>query len=131
MTAVWRWGVACGVVIVVVDLIAALVSSGQSSTSPQLNVAQSVDLVVNFILYSFCGYRVGLLTREMRAAAEGGVIAGVLVGIAAIIVGQLVPPALDGEPLSPIAAIAENVALGGVLALASGFVASRTAQVKR
>jgi len=129
--AVWRWGVLSGLAIVVVDLAAALLSSGQPDTSQQLVAAQTIDLLANLSIYSFCGFRVGNLTRVVRSAAEAGVTAGILVGIAAIVAGQVIAPPVSGDLLSPIAVLAENIAMGGLLAAASGFLGMRAPEPKR
>jgi len=126
-----RWAAICSGVIILVDLAAALFSAGQSSDSNAVAMAQSFDLVVNLGLYFYCGYRVGGATRVVRSAAESGVLAGALVGIAAIVIGQAVPPPLDEPPPQPLAALALNVAMAGVLAILSGFFGARQPQTRR
>jgi hypothetical protein len=121
----------CGGIIILADLAAALLSAGQAPDSSLSNLAQTVDLLVNLTLSSYCGYRVGLGTRVVRSAAEAGVLAGVLVGLAAIAVGQAVPPPSGTPAQPPVAALALNVAMGGVLAIGSGFLGSRQQQPKR
>ena len=113
------------------DLAAALFTAGQPPDSNTSNLAQTVDLLVNLTLYSYCGYRVGVGTRVVRAAAEAGVLAGVLVGLAAIAVSQAMPPPAATPPQSPIATLALNVAMGGVLAIGSGFLGSRQPTPRR
>ena len=74
MRAVLRWGLICGGVIILADLIAALLSAGQPSDSTVAGLAQTIDLLVNLSLYSYCGYRVGTVTRVVRSAAEAEVL---------------------------------------------------------
>jgi hypothetical protein len=125
---VWRWGFICGGIIILADLAAALLSAGQAPDSARLNAAQTVDLLVNLTLYSYCGYRVGLATGQIRAAAEAGVLAGALAGLAVIAAGAAIPPPADAPEPSPIAQLALNVAMGGVLAIGSGFLGTRQQQ---
>ena len=131
MEAVWRWGLLSGVAIVVVDLAAALLSAGQPDVSQQLIAAQTVDLLANLSIYALCGFRVGNLTRVVRSAAEAGVTAGLLAGIAAIVAGQVIAPPASADLLPPIGVLAENIAMGGLLAAASGFLGMRAPEPKR
>ena len=134
MGVVWRWGAITGGLVVLVDLIAAMLSSGQPDTNPRVQAAQIIDLLVNLTLYSVCGYRVGLLTRVVRSAAEAGVTAGVIAGVALAVTNQFVPPPLGNPPLSPagglaldvaVSGLALNVAMGGLLSFGFGFMGSR------
>ena len=130
METVWRWGLTCGCVIVLLDLMARLLSAGQPSTSQQLMAAETVDWLANLGIYSFCGFRVGNATRTIRSAAEASVIAGLVAGVAAVLVSQIVPPPI-GDVDSPTAVLALNIAMGGVLGLVSGFFGMRIPQPKR
>jgi hypothetical protein len=127
---VWRWGLLCGALIVVIDTAARLAAAGQPETSLQAALAANIDLLANLILFSVCGYQVGRQTRMVRSAAEAGVTAGLLAGVAALVVGQLIPPA-EASASMLVSVLALNVAMGGVLALSSGFLGSRVPQAKR
>ncbi len=130
MQPVWRWGLLCGALIVVIDTAARLAAAGQTETSLQAALAANIDLLANLILFSVCGYQVGRQTRMVRSAAEAGVTAGLLAGVAALVVGQLIPPA-EASASALVSVLALNVAMGGVLALSSGFLGSRVPQAKR
>ncbi len=128
MGMIWRWGVGCGLVIALADLVAALSSAGQLSTNETVVAITTIDLIVNIALYSYCGFRVASATTVIRDAAEAGVIAGSIVGAAVVVSGLFVPPLLDADPVVPITgaitSVAFNVAMGGVLATLYGFVAT-------
>ena len=89
-----------------------------------------VNFLANVILYSLIGFRVGRVTGVVREAAEAGVIAGVVVaaiGIAASLLIRTPAGAIDSA--NPVVGIvAQNVAIGGVLAILTGWIGSRSQQ---
>ncbi len=121
------WGVSIGLVIATVDAVAVYLTGTLSLTEWPIN---DVDLLLNVMLYSLIGFRVGRATGLVRDAAEGGVIAGAVVSI--VIIGVLLllkPPIGSIESVRDgIAVAAQNVALGGVLAIISGWFGARAGQ---
>lgn len=116
------WGLGLGLLIAIVDTVA-VVWIGASGTPATFPIAD-IDQIANVVLYSLIGYQVGKRTGIVRDAAEGGVIAGVLVAT----IGVLVPLALPDLRASVtstthvVAVFATNVAIGGVLAIITGWV---------
>lgn len=121
-----RWGVGVGILIALVDSISLAISRDLPGEDAAQYVALA-DQVVNVLLFSLLGVRVGRQTGIPRAAAEAGVLAGAIAGVAAVLVGLLLP-----DPVAPIQTTREivgilalNVAMGGILALLNGWLASR------
>jgi hypothetical protein len=121
------WGVGVGLVIAAIDTLS-LVLMGLNSTS-QWPIADA-DFLANVILYSLIGFRVGKVTGSVREAAEAGVIAGVLVagvGIAATYVVRPPDGTLDSAN-GVVGIVAQNIAIGGVLAILTGWLGARAQQ---
>jgi hypothetical protein len=125
LNIVLRWGLLCGVAIAAVDLATALYTAGRSVESPEFLTASTLDWLFNVLVFSYCGYRVGTLTRSVRPAAEAAVIAGALVGMVALAASQLIPLPLGQDAPSLVGLLAQNVAIGGVLGLVNAFLAVR------
>lgn len=123
------WGVGVGLVIAAIDTLS-LVLMGMDGPN-QWPIAD-VNILANVMLYSLIGFRVGRATGVVRDAAESGVIAGVLVAAVAIAVTFALKPAGSsiGSINDIIGIVAQNVAIGGVLAILTGWLGSR-AQVDR
>ncbi|MFN8634418.1 MAG: hypothetical protein U0893_11230 [Chloroflexota bacterium] len=123
------WGIGIGLVIAAIDT--ALVVGAGAVQLTDWPIAD-IDFLANVVLYTLIGFQVGKATGVLRDAAEGGVMAGVLVGAIAIGVTTFVRPPLDSvDPTSTsslIRVMAENIALGGVLSLLSGFLGTRSRQ---
>jgi hypothetical protein len=121
------WGLGVGLVIAAIDTLS-LVLIDMVGTS-QWPIAD-IDFMANIVLYSLIGFRVGRLTGVVRDAAESGVIAGVLVGLIGIAVTLVLRPATGGIGSSTdvIGVMAQNVAIGGVLAIATGWLGTRAHQ---
>jgi hypothetical protein len=121
------WGVAIGLVIAVVDAVAVYLTG---TMNPSEWPIDDVDLLLNVMLYSLVGFRVGRASGLVREAAEGGVIAGVVVSV--VIIGFLLllkPPVGSIESVRDgVAVAAQNVALGGILAIVSGWFGVRAGQ---
>jgi hypothetical protein len=124
------WGVGVGLVIAAIDTLS-IVLMGMSSTA-QWPISD-IDFLANVMLYSLIGFRVGRVTGVVREAAEAGVIAAVLVaalGIAATFV--LKPPAGTIDSANDVVGIvAQNIAIGGVLGILTGWLGSRAQQDSR
>lgn len=121
------WGLGVGLLIAAVDTLS-LVLMGMSGIS-QWPIAD-IDFLANIVLYSFIGYRVGRATGVVRDAAEAGVLAGIVVAAIGIGVTYVVKPATGGigSTNDLIAVVAQNVAIGGVLAIIAGWIGARAVQ---
>jgi hypothetical protein len=131
MSPVLKWGLGVGLVIVVVDTLSVFATRRVGPESDAAQYIALVDQFANVLLLSVMGRRVVLLVGIVRAAAEAGVLAGAVAGFAAIAVTAVFPQA--GIPPSTremIGTLAFNVAMGGIVALISAFIATR-AQASR
>ena len=127
MSPILKWGLGVGLMVAAVDSFSLYASRG---LAPDGDAAQYIaigDQLANVILFSLAGLRVGRETRIVRAAAEAGVLAGTVAGLAAI----LVPLAVSGSAQAPtttqqiVGTLALNVAMGGVVAMLNGWAATR------
>ncbi len=121
------WGVGVGLVIAAIDTLS-LVLMGMNGTDGW--PIADVDFLANVVLYSLIGFRVGRVTGVVREAAEAGVIAGVLVaavGIAVTYVLRLPAGSVDSTN-EMVGIVAQNVAIGGVLAILTGWLGTRAQQ---
>jgi hypothetical protein len=126
------WGIGIGLIIAAIDTLSLVVVSppGVGPTAFAEWPIADLDFMANILLYSLIGFRVGRSTAAVRDAAEAGVLAGVLVGVVGIAATMLLRPAgasLDSTT-DVISVLAQNVALGGVLAIISGWLGARAAQ---
>jgi len=118
------WGVGVGLVIAAIDTLS-LVLMGMDPTN-QWPISDA-DYLANIVLYSLIGFRVGKITGVVREAAEAGVIAAVLVSAVAVAANYVLRPAA-GEINSTnelIGIVAQNIAIGGVLAILTGWLGTR------
>ena len=118
------WGLGLGLLIAIFDTVA-VVWIGSSATPTSFPIAD-LDQIANVVLYSLIGYQVGKRTGIVRDAAEGGVLAGVLVATIGVLV-PLAVPTLNGGVTSAaqvVGVFATNIAIGGVLAIITGWVGS-------
>jgi hypothetical protein len=121
------WGVGVGLVIAAIDTLT-LVLKGMNGTSGW--PIDDVDFLANVMLYSLIGFRVGKVTGVVREAAEAGVIAGVLVAAIGIAVSFVIKTP-EGGIISAndiVGIVAQNIAIGGVLATLTGWLGSRSQQ---
>jgi hypothetical protein len=121
------WGIGVGLVIAAADA-ATIILAG--SVDPNQWPIDDIDTLVNIALYSLIGFKVARATGIVRDAAEAGVIAGVLVGLAGLVVARAFPPptgAMD-TPNQMIAQIAWNIVFGGCLAIVAGWFGSRASK---
>ena len=119
------WGVGVGLVIAAIDTLT-LVLMGMDGTS-QWPIADA-DFLANVMLYSLIGFRVGKVTGVVREAAEAGVIAAVLVaaiGIAVTFAIRTPTGSIDSSN-TIVRIVAQNIAIGGVLAILTGWLGSRS-----
>ena len=121
------WGVGVGLVIAAIDT-ASLVLMGMTGAS-QYPISDA-DFMANVVLYSLIGFRVGKATGVVRDAAESGVLAGVVVATVGIAATYVIRPATGGlESTGDVVSIvAQNVAIGGVLAIVAGWIGARANQ---
>lgn len=130
MSPVLRWGGLTGIVVMLVDTVAAMLSQGFPAESETAATISTIDLAISVFLYALAGFRVGRATGIARAGAEAGTLAGALAGCMAAVLTYLLPNLEGGAP-NPVGIIALNVALGGVLGLFNGWLASRIPESPR
>lgn len=121
------WGLGLGLLIAAIDTISVvLIGSGGPSNVP----IADLDQIANVVLYSLIGFQVGKRTGVVRDAAEGGVIAGILVAVIGIGVAFALPAPAGGirTAADAVAVVAMNVAMGGVLSIITGWVGARSQQ---
>ena len=118
------WGVGVGLVIAAIHTLS-LVLMGMDGTS-QWPIPDA-DFLADVVLYSLIGFRVGKVTGVVRDAAEAGVIAGVLVASVAIAATFVLRPTAGSIDSANelIGIVAQNVAIGGVLAILAGWIGTR------
>ena len=118
------WGVGVGLVIAAIDTLSLVLMGAEG---PNQWPIADIDFLANVMLYSLIGFRVGRATGVVREAAESGVIAGALV--AAVAIGMtlaLKPAGATIDSANEVVGIfAQNVAIGGVLAILTGWLGSR------
>jgi hypothetical protein len=114
------WGLTTGLFVAIVDT-ALTVLPGSLGVSG--DVAEIVDLAVNFVLFAILGFRVGRWGGVVRDAAEGGVIAGVVAATISVAISLLmhIEPQSGSQTIEIVRAYAQNIALGGVVAVFSGW----------
>lgn len=118
------WGIGVGSIIAVIDTVALVLTSTDGSRQ---GLISDVDFLANVMLYSLIGFRVGRITGVVREAAEAGVIAAVLVAAIALAANLVLRPATGtiDSTQEVIAIVAQNIAIGGVLAILAGWIGSR------
>ena len=118
------WGLGAGLVIALADAVTSFLAARGLLTEWPIS---EIDLIINVVLYTLIGFRVGKATGSVRDAAEGGVIAGFLVSLIGIGFLLLLKPTVDGieSPMHVVGLVAQNVALGGLIAIVSGWIGSR------
>ena len=121
------WGIGIGLIIATADAVT-IVLAGRFD--PQQWPIDDIDMLLNIALYSLIGFKVGRATGIVRDAAEAGVIAGVLVGLAGLAVARTFPPPGGGleSANQMIAQIAWNIVFGGCLAIVAGWFGSRASK---
>ena len=118
------WGLGVGLVIALADAVTSFLAARSLLTDWPIS---ELDLTINVVLYTLIGFRVGRATGLVRDAAEGGVMAGFLVSFVGIGFLLLLKPAVGGidSPMDVVGLISQNVALGGLIAIISGWLGSR------
>lgn len=121
------WGLGVGVLVALIDAVAVAVTRGLPSGSDLALYVDAADQLVNVVLYSLVGLRVGRETGVVRSAAEAGVLAGIIAGAAASLSGYIFPdPNVVGDVARQvIGVLALNVAMGGILAWVNGWLSRR------
>lgn len=127
MDWVYRAGLAAALLVVLVDLATRALFEPTRSNPQLVEVVFLGGLAANVAIYWQLGLRVGQRTKLIRSAAEAGVLAGVVVGVAAIISSELwpLPPSGDAAPVNPVGDLAFNVVIGGLVSIVAGFIGSR------
>ena len=112
----WTWYLKISLVIVAVDLLYLSFGQGQPPDSDLQASLETIDLVVNIMLFAYVGYRTGRLTGRATAAAEAGVVVSLLPALVAALIQVVQPDPVTAavEPLvnRVVASIAFNIALG-------------------
>lgn len=104
-----------------------------SPESPAAPVIAMGDQLINVVLFSVLGLRLGRATGIPRLAAESGVLAGAIAGTVAIVMMVALPAAtLPESPVREmIGTMALNIAMGGVLSLLNGWLGARAERAGR
>ncbi|MCC7372110.1 MAG: hypothetical protein IT306_27085 [Chloroflexi bacterium] len=120
------WGIGIGLVIGLADSITVFLEA--HAMAPELPISE-VNLLLNIGLYSLIGFRVGRAMGLVRDAAEGGVLAGFVVALIDIGFLLLLKPTVGSLAVSSwidaVAILAQNVAMGGVIGIVTGWFGSR------
>lgn len=122
-----RWGIGIGLVIALVDAVTTFLIARPSP--PEWPITE-INIMLNVMLYTMIGFRIGKATGLVRDAAEGCVLAGFVVSAIGIGFLLLIRPAVGGidSMLDIVGLIAQNVALGGLIGIVSGWLGSRAGQ---
>ncbi len=127
MSPLWAWGLGTGLCVALVDAATLLATRALGPGNEADFIVAWFNILANVVLFSTVGLRVGRLTGLVRSAAEAGVVAALVA--AAVNVGLTYAlPQPGAEPIGPILVVrtfAENVAIGGILAWASGLYVTR------
>jgi hypothetical protein len=118
------WGLSVGLVIAAIDTVSiVLLSTAWASQWP----ITDIDTLANVVLYALIGFRVGKVTGVVRDAAEAGVMAGVLVAAIGIAATAILRPPTDtlDSTTAIVGVVAQNIAMGGVLAIVAGWLGTR------
>jgi hypothetical protein len=121
------WGIGVGLLIAAIDAVALVLSGTVSPSDWPIN---EIDSLLNIALYSLIGFKVGRATGIVRDAAEAGVLASVLVAAIGLGVAQIFTPPegpIDA-PIEIVRLFAQNIAMGGILAIVAGWFGSRAAR---
>ena len=131
MSPDWRFCLKIGTAIVVADLLTLALVQNLPPDSDQRVLLETIDEIVNVMLFAFVGFRTGRETGRATSAAEAGVATSALPALVAAAY-QIVGPNLDstGADVTPlvnrvVASVAFNIVLGGLSAWFSGWLASR------
>jgi len=121
------WGIGVGLLIALVDAVTTFLTARESP--PALPISE-INIMLNVALYTLIGFRVGKETGLVRDAAEGAVLAGFVVSAIGIGFLLLLKPAVGGidSNMDMVAIVAQNVALGGLIGIVSGWMGSRVGQ---
>ena len=127
MTPSIVWGIGVGLLIALVDAVTTFLTARESP--PALPISE-INIMLNVALYTLIGFRVGKETGLVRDAAEGTVLAGFVVSAIGIGFLLLLKPAVGGidSTMDMVAILAQNVALGGLIGIVSGWMGSRVGQ---
>ncbi|MCC7107369.1 MAG: hypothetical protein IT307_19710 [Chloroflexi bacterium] len=129
MQSVVRAGLLAGLLIVVVDVLAHMLSRGSADDLNRQAFIWVVDNLVDIMIATTIAERVGRATRMVRPAAEVGVLAGAIAAAGALTTAALWPlgPNASLDPSAIIFNVAFNIAVGGVAGIAGGWTGSRSA----
>ena len=127
MSPTLSWGLGTGLCVAVVDAVTLLASRALGPASEADFVIAWLNILANVVLFSTVGMRVGRLTGLVRSAAEAGVLAALVAATVNVGLAYALPQPGAGPigPLDVVRTFAENVAIGGVLAWASGLYVTR------
>jgi hypothetical protein len=127
VSPILTWGLLTGCLVAAADTATLFAARGLPPEGDTAQILVAADQVVNVILFSIAGIKVGRATGIVRSAAEAGVLAGVLAGAVAVAALYLFPEGASGPvgAQEVVGTLALNIAMGGVLALLNGWIATR------
>lgn len=116
------WGIAVGLLIAGVDLVAA--ETARRVTDRDLATGiEIIDLVANLAAFGWVAFRMAATAGEMRTGLETAVLAGIAAGLAGIVY-QTVRASEPTTPDSVVALIAWNIVLSAVAGSLGAWVGS-------
>ncbi|HEY7068126.1 MAG TPA: hypothetical protein VII06_42135 [Chloroflexota bacterium] len=119
------WGLAVGVAIACVDLLA--LQFLRSITDEDLAAAITlVDVAIGLLLTGWVGYRVARALGEMRPGLEAAVLAGIVAGLAAAATSYLLPLE-EPSTANAVYLVAQNI----LFAAAAGSLGAWMATARR
>lgn len=127
MGPVLQLGIRAGLLIVVIDLLTFGLLQAAPDDENLKTFADTANIVANCVVLWMVAFHLGRETRLVRAAAEAGVLAGAIAGVAGVLTLAVWPTALLGEltVVTAISHIAENVVLAGVLSIVAGWLGKK------
>jgi hypothetical protein len=117
-----------GLLVTAIDLLTVSLAQGTPPDSEIRVLLETIDQVFNVAIFGIVGFQTGRATGRTTAAAEAGVVASLLPGLAAAAYSLIQPaePGLETPLVSRIvASLAINIVFGGLSALIAGWLANR------
>jgi len=112
MRLILLWGLATGVAIACIDVLAGEATRSVSDTDLRAAI-ELVDLIINLGLCGWASFRVAAALGELRPGLEAAVLAGSVAGLAGIVY-QLVRPSEPPAIENLVALAAWNIVLAAV-----------------
>jgi hypothetical protein len=125
MSPIVRWGLAVGLVLAGVDLVAAETSRGVSDQDLLVAIAL-MDQMINLALFGLAGFRVAAASGAWRPGLEAAVLGGLVTGSAAVVYDLV-----RGTEAPSAAHTIELLAWNIVLAASAGALAAWVGSARR